>query len=70
VNQGCMEESLWRDPRTMRGAFMLAILLSFTSGCSKPQVAPSLTPKFEIVWNRIKRAIRLSPLVKAQRYLK
>ena len=30
----------------MRGAFILAILLSFITSCSKPQVAPSLTPKF------------------------
>jgi Domain of unknown function (DUF3806) len=30
----------------MRDAFILAILLSFVASCSKPQVAPSLTPKF------------------------
>lgn len=30
----------------MRAAFILAVLLSFNTSCSKPQVAPSLTPKF------------------------
>jgi hypothetical protein len=29
----------------MRAAFSLAVLLSFITSCSKPQVAPSLTPK-------------------------
>jgi Domain of unknown function (DUF3806) len=30
----------------MRGALILAILLNFMTSCSKPQVDPSLTPKF------------------------
>ena len=30
----------------MRAAFILAVLLSFILSCSKPQVTPSLTPKF------------------------
>jgi len=30
----------------MRAAFTLAVLLSFIASCSKPQVAPSVTPKF------------------------
>lgn len=30
----------------MRGAFILAILFNFMTSCPKPQVAPSLTPKF------------------------
>jgi uncharacterized protein DUF3806 len=30
----------------MRAAFILAVLLSFITSCSKPRVAPSLTPKF------------------------
>jgi hypothetical protein len=30
----------------MRAAVVLAVLLSFITGCSKPQVAPSLTPQF------------------------
>jgi hypothetical protein len=30
----------------MRAAFVLAVVLSVVTSCSKPQVAPSLTPKF------------------------
>jgi hypothetical protein len=30
----------------MRAAFILAVLLSFITSCSKPQVAPSMMPKF------------------------
>ena len=30
----------------MRAAFTLAVLLSFIASCSEPQVAPSVTPKF------------------------
>jgi hypothetical protein len=30
----------------MRAAFTLAVLLSFIASCSKPQMAPSVTPKF------------------------
>src|SRR5260370_27505457 len=36
----------WHNPKTMRAAFILALLLSFIAGCSKPQVPPHLTPKF------------------------
>jgi hypothetical protein len=31
----------------MRAAFTLAVLLCFIASCSKPQVAPSVTPKFD-----------------------
>ena len=30
----------------MRAAFILAVLLTFITSCSKPQLAPALTPKF------------------------
>src|SRR5580704_16570646 len=30
----------------MRAAFIPAVLLSFITSCSKPQMAPALTPKF------------------------
>jgi hypothetical protein len=41
-----LEQVPWHNPQTMRGALILAILLNFMTGCSKPQVDPSLTPKF------------------------
>lgn len=40
------EQLSWHNPKAMRAALILAVLLSFIISCSKPQVAPSLTPKF------------------------
>jgi hypothetical protein len=45
-DQSGLEQIPWHNPKTMRTAFILAVLLSFITSCSKPQVAPSLTPKF------------------------
>jgi len=41
-----LEQVPWHNPNTMRAAFVLAVLFSFITSCSKPEVAPSLTPKF------------------------
>jgi hypothetical protein len=41
-----LEQVPWHNPKTMRVAFILAVLLTFITSCSTPQVAPSLTPKF------------------------
>jgi hypothetical protein len=40
------EQVPWHNPKTMRAAFILAVLLSFITSSSKPQVAPSSMPKF------------------------